>query len=195
MIDIATYDIDPLLPKVLFVGRLVKRKNLPILVEAIKILERERAFSCQLVICGDGDEKPALMELARQMGNFHRILFIGFRPDVFRFMKSCDVFVLPSIMEGMPNALFEAMVARVPVIVSDIPEHRKWIEDGQNGYLFDPKDARELADKIHLSILDRDQSKENLMGKAYDLASKFTIERMAHCYEDLYKRMASELNR
>lgn len=132
--------------KLIYVGRVIPLKNLPCLVSAVKLVSE--SMPVRLEICGEGEEAYAIKELARSMGIESQIALLGFRPDVSALMQAADILVLPSLWEGMPNAVMEAMAIGLPCVVSDIVSTR-WVDDGQQIFeFFDPKSARELADKI-----------------------------------------------
>jgi len=77
-----------------------------------------------------------------------RVTFLGFRSDAVAHLKTFDVFVLPSLMEGIPRCIMEAMACGVPVVVSDIPGNRDLIVPDETGLLFPPGDSRELAQRL-----------------------------------------------
>jgi glycosyltransferase involved in cell wall biosynthesis len=183
------WGIDPTLPKILYTGRLIPSKNVEILIEALTLLEKEHACSSQLIICGTGAESARLERLASDAGLMHRVFFTGYRQDVYQFMKSCDIFVMPSLTEGMPNVLFEAMIAKLPVVASDIAVHRRWIEPGVNGLLFDPHDPKKLGQVLFEMLQHRDGLTPWLVRNAHHMASGLSIEKMTRRYEDLYQRM------
>ncbi len=106
---------------VMFVGRLVKVKGVDLLLKAFARLNRPDAV---LVIVGDGPERKDLERLAAHLGIPDRIVFTGWREDAAKLVAIADVFVLPSLSEGLPQSLLEALAHGVPCIVSDIPQLR-----------------------------------------------------------------------
>jgi glycosyltransferase involved in cell wall biosynthesis len=104
-------------------------------------------------------------------------------------MKSLDVFVLPSLLEGIPRCVMEAMVARIPVIASDIPGNRAIVEHGRTGLLFDPANPRELADRV-ASLRVNDDLRKALVSAAHaHVTDHFSNRRMAAEYQELYSRL------
>jgi len=97
---------------------------------------------------GDGVLRNALEEEARSLGISSNVRFLGFRQDVLEWMSACDIFVLPSRSEGMPLVILEAMSIGKPVIATHVEGVAEVIEDGVNGYLVPPENAREIAEKI-----------------------------------------------
>lgn len=106
---------------ILFVGRLVKVKGVDVLLRAFAQLGRSDAV---LVVVGDGPERQNLEKLALSLGISDRVIFTGWRDDASKLVSIADVFVLPSLSEGLPQALLEALAHGVPCIVSDIPQLR-----------------------------------------------------------------------
>jgi glycosyltransferase involved in cell wall biosynthesis len=115
---------------------------------------------------------------------------LGFRDDIYRILKSCDVMVLPSFLEGMPNVIFEGMIAKIPVVASDIPVHRRWIQHRHNGLLFDPRDAGSLAESIHEILTMAPETRVKLIWEAFKIGSEFNVAHMITSYEKLYSRLA-----
>jgi len=126
-------------------GRLVPEKRVEDLIRAAaRVNRRMDAF---FVVGGDGPHRPFLEELAEKL-NVENIRFMGEIRDAARFHQLCDIFVLTSVREGLSVALQEAMATGcVPVAVNGYgcPE---LVKDGENGYLFEPLDIEELAEKV-----------------------------------------------
>ena len=180
----------PDMPKVLFVGRLIPGKNARQAIRAIKDLKTNLSTDTQLVICGDGVERENLQKLALDLDIAERVHFLGFRQDVYRVMKSCDVIVMPSELEGMPNVLLEAMIAKVPVIASDIPGHRRWIRHRKTGFLIDSRQPDSIAKAIVECIGMPEIACEIMVEEAYNTSSKLSLDRMIRNYEDFYRRLS-----
>lgn len=108
----------------LSVGELSRRKNHRIVLSALAQLEREDVC---YVICGKGECRRQLVRQAERLGISSRIRLAGFQEDLTEFYQSADLFVLPSLQEGMPAALMEAMAAGLPCIVSDIRGSRELV--------------------------------------------------------------------
>jgi glycosyltransferase involved in cell wall biosynthesis len=127
----------------LFVGRLVPVKNLPCLVRALALLEpAQRPW---IALAGSGPAVESLQQLAMECGVAADVKFLGERADATRLMLVADFLVLPSHMEGLSNALLEAMAARCPVIASRVGGSAELIDDDRTGLLFPSDDAAALA--------------------------------------------------
>lgn len=121
---------------VIFTGRLIREKNVDVLLRAL-VPVREEIPDLRALIVGDGPERPALEALARDLGL--PVTFAGFLPDydsVIAAMKASRVFVLPSTREGFGIAALEAMACGVPVVTADHPGNavRDLVVPGVNGY-------------------------------------------------------------
>ena len=152
------------------VGRLIKDKNFEILIKALKYLNK----NIFLVIIGVGPEKKALLNLLEKLNLKNNVFFLGKRKDVLNVINSSNLFVLPSLREGMSNALLEAMFLKKICIVSNIPQNKELIKDNLNGIIFNPKDEIELSKKImkvynNKFSNDLGQASFNLIKKDYNI--------------------------
>ena len=100
----------------LSVGDLIPRKNQAAIVQALHLLPG----NVRLIVCGEGPERGSLLELAKGLGVADRVSLLGFRDDMADVMAACDCLVFPSIHEGLPVSVMEAMAAGLPVVASDI---------------------------------------------------------------------------
>ena len=135
--------------KMLFVGRLYKQKGLEYLIQAITGLPEEERERILIELVGEGPEKAALKRMvARQ--NLNNVVFLGYltKEEIISKFSEVDLFVLPSLYEGMPNSLLEAMAGGLPALVTDIMGNRELIRNGENGLLVPPKDPGALRDAI-----------------------------------------------
>ena len=169
------------LPVVLFVGRLGPEKNLSVLLESVKSLK----IKVLLLIVGDGILRPELERVSRESRSDQRVVFWGTADRVERFFQIADAFALPSLTEGFPNALLEAMSCGVPSIGSDIPGIRVMIKDGVNGYLF-RQDARELGDKLNRIFADQGLRNRFSRAARKTIVERFSIHTIAREYRRLY---------
>lgn len=107
------------------------------------------------VLAGDGPERARLERYAQKLGVAGRVRFLGHRLDVRQLLESCDVFVLPSLYEGLPLAVLEAMAAGKPVVATAIGGTNEIVEHGVTGLLVPPGEPEELAGAIHKLLSDR----------------------------------------
>jgi len=128
----------------LAVGRLEGVKDYPCLLRAMtRTPERAR-----LLVLGAGPQEGRLRELAEWLGLKQRVRFAGFEPNVARWMRAADGFVLSSRYEGLPMVLLEAGACGVPVVATDVPGTREVVVDGETGWLTPAGDTQELAETM-----------------------------------------------
>ncbi len=174
--------------RLLYCGRLSTEKSLETLFEgAARLAATGRAVRVDLVGAGDPvrDAEPDLRRLADTLDV--EIRFHGVQADVAPFYLAADIFVLPSVSEGMSNALLEAMSYGLLVLASDIPENRSVIEHGKDGMLFRQGDAEDLALKLEALMANVDGSAERLAGAARDTAERrFSVGAIVDRLEAIY---------
>jgi len=130
-----------------YVGRLSKEKGLEYLIEAVS-LARTANCPAKLMIVGDGPLKPQLQTIVRQRRLEPHVIFTGFQNNVEQFLPAMDVFVLPSLTEGTPIALLEAMAYGIPSIASAVGQIPTIITSGESGMLITPGSTQEIHKHI-----------------------------------------------
>lgn len=118
-------------------GQISVRKNHEVVIRALAEINDPKA---KYLIAGFGEEEERLKALTRELGVEDRVIFAGYRSDVKELLHCVDAFVFPSLQEGLPVALMEAMAAGLPVVASRIRGNTDLIEDGVNGYLVGCRD-------------------------------------------------------
>ncbi|TMK76582.1 MAG: glycosyltransferase family 4 protein [Actinobacteria bacterium] len=140
--------------RVLYVGRLSEEKNLDTLIEATaKLLGR---FDIGLTLVGEGPLHASLDRSARERRVPVEFIPVVEHGELPRYLQDADAFVLPSLTEGHPKVLLEAMSAGVPCVASDVDGSRAVLTDGETGLLFDPLDACALASHLERLLTDLD---------------------------------------
>lgn len=134
----------------LSVGELSKRKNHAVVLRAINEIS---CANLHYVIAGIGTEKESLHKLAKQLGLEDRFHTIGFQKDLLSLYQTADVFCFPSLQEGLPVALMEAMASGLPCVVSRIRGNTDLIQEGKGGLLFAPRDHAALAESLNTLLL------------------------------------------
>ena len=123
-------------------GQLSIRKNHEIIIRALAKTENE---NIKYLIVGFGEEEEHLRKLARELDLDKRVVFAGYRGDVKELLHAVDGFVFPSLQEGLPVSLMEAMAAGLPILCSKIRGNEDLIENGKGGFLFNPYDVDGFA--------------------------------------------------
>lgn len=142
---------------ILSVGELNKNKNHETVIRALSKLKNEKLY---YLICGVGPLNRELLDLSIKLGIENQVKLLGYREDVNEIYKAVDLFVFPSKREGLPVALMEAMASGLPIICSNIRGNNDLVEDKKNGFLINPNDVNEFAEKISIII----SGYENNMG-------------------------------
>lgn len=169
-----------------FVGRLSPEKGLIYLIKAMKLLVKEFP-NILLLIVGEGALLEELKRETKALGMEQNIRFIGPRSDINEILGILDIFVLPSLREGLPLVLLEAAAASLPIVATDVGGNRQVVKHGTNGLLVKHGDATSLYNAIKKMIMDEAMRKE-FGCKSFDLfINNFTIETMIKKYEDIYQ--------
>lgn len=173
---------------VLAVGSLMKRKGHLLLLQAMTMIDaRGGSPRWRIAIAGEGGERDPLEQFISEHGLAERVTLLGNRDDVPDLLAAADVFVMPSLWEGLPLAVLEAMFARKPIIAttaSGIPEA---LTHGEHGLLVPANDVRALADALGRLLASPDE-RATLGERARAQAeARFSIKAMTDAYERLYR--------
>ena len=175
-------------PLVGFVGRLAPEKGLKHLLRAAAGMLNTLPMA-KFILAGEGPERSALEKLARRLGIEKSVIFLGRRSDLECIYASFDVFVLPSLSEGMPLAVLEAMAAKRPVVATRVGAIPKMVKDQQTGLLVDAGDITGLQSAISLLLGRRDLCRT--FGQSGHEVAKtlFSSDSMAKNYLSIYRRV------
>jgi glycosyltransferase involved in cell wall biosynthesis len=173
----------------LFVGRLHPNKGVPYLLHAMHKVVKE-CDSVQLLILGDGPEREQLVTLAQKLSLGNHVSFAGrvSNEEVLDRMASSDIFVLPSIAEGLPVVTLEALASGLPIVETDIVGVSEVVTEGENGFLVKPRDPVELADRIIRLLKDpelRQRMSENNLRKAQTYSWDSVVDRIEQVYQEV----------
>ena len=172
------------------IGRLDAQKGHGVLLEAIaKLKDHRPAIKC--AILGDGPRKESLRAQLRRLALEKTVWLLGERPDATAWLSAFDLFALPSLWEGLPNALLEAMALGVAPVASGVDGVGEVVTDGQNGLLVPPRNAAALAEKI--AALSADGALRERLGQAAKktVAERFSLLAMIAGYETAYAEVLS----
>lgn len=137
------------------------------------------------LIIGDGKLRPELEKMIREKGLERKVFLLGQIPDAYRLLPGFDVFVLPSVKEGFPWVLIEAMSAKLPVIATNVGAVPEIIDDHKNGLIVKPKDSIGLAEKIK-EVLENDHLRNELGIQAHQtVLFKFELDKMVKQIEEI----------
>lgn len=171
--------------KIITVANLVPVKGIEVLIEAVQLLNNS---NIQLEILGDDQTEYALYlkEMVLDLKLQNQIIFLGKRTDVRPFLAEADLYVIPSLNEGMPMALVEAMCMAIPVLGSNISGINFVLKDFP-ALLFDAKNEKELSEKIMSFYLKTQFDKQELGQELRDYCvAHFSMEKFIKAHEELY---------
>jgi glycosyltransferase involved in cell wall biosynthesis len=170
------------------VGRLTPVKGLSYLLQSVSILLRQRA-NVRLLIVGDGVIRKDLETQARDLGISENVVFLGHREDTDELLQALDIFVLPSLSEGIPMALLEAMAASRAVVASRVGGIPEIVEDGVEGFLVEPMDVTQLAENCgrliespEIAMKMGEQARKRVM---QEFSAAAMADRVAALYKEL----------
>ncbi len=175
-----------------FIGRLEEQKGLTYFFRAAAKLSDEALPDFSVVIVGEGTLKEALTSeaMSLKLSNVH---FTGFQRETPRFFKLFDVFVFPSLFEGLPVVLIEAMAAGCAVVSTTIGSVTELIDNGKSGLLVPPRDPDAIATALK-KVLTNEALRRELGEQArFRANSKFSVETMIKRTEAIYKSLAPEV--
>lgn len=175
-------------PVGLFAGRLETLKNVDVMLAAAAEVMRDT--NLEVVICGDGPDRARLEMIAQDLGHAEQVRFIGYAPDVWRYMKAAAFFVSLSDFEGCPNSVLEAFASGAPAILSDIPAHRG-IADETSAVFVPVRDVPATAAAMRHTLADRTMAATRA-SVARSRVEKFSIGAMTDAFERLYEDVASK---
>jgi len=138
------------------------------------------------ILIGDGKERAKLERQVREAGLEKSFLFLGFRDDVPELLASCDLAVLPSESEGLPNSVLEAMAAGVPVVATCVGGIPEIIDNGQNGLLVPPENPPALAEAILRVLRDRNLAMRLARAGQERVRTHFSFDRVVAELRQLY---------
>lgn len=175
-------------------GRMTPIKNYDLLLEALCRL-RTKGIDARGVLIGDGPELPRLRQQARNSPALvDRVIFLGATNAVADLLNAMDVFVQPSLGEGMSNTLLEAMAAGLPVIATDAGGNPEVMEDGRQGWLFPPRDVQALTYRLERLAENETLRKQFGAAARQRAVNDFGLQRMLENYTNLYTALASQRN-
>lgn len=171
------------IPVIIYIGSFIKRKNLLFLIDALSQIDRD--YYCLLF--GDGPERKNIEKRIIDRGLRNKIILINFRKNIENYLTFADIFVMPSLDEGLSLSIIEAMQAGLPCAVSDIPGNRELIDEDKEGLIFSPYNRHSCAGVLFRLLKDKVLS-GNYGKNARKKANVYYNEKyMLESYNKLYK--------
>ena len=173
------------------VGRLHKQKGHCYLIQAVSKVRKEFP-KVKLLVIGEGEEENNLKKLVKSLDLTNEVIFAGLSSDIEGILPMAELFILPSLWEGFPNALLEAMAAGKPVVATKVGGIPEIVVHGETGVLIPPRDTDALAIAIIDLLQNRLKAKD--MGEAARIRAgkRFSIYKMIEKTENLYQELLKE---
>ncbi len=170
---------------ILFAGRLTEQKNPSLLIKALSLLDKPILENIALNICGVGEQEQKLKNLTVSNRLESNVRFHGYKKDLKSFFLKSHLLVLPSIYEGMPNVVVEAMSMQVPTLISDIEVHKTLFCSGECVF-FANNDCLSLAKSIE-KFYRQQVNISKMQEKADEFVAKCSIKHVADQYLEAYE--------
>ncbi len=170
------------------VGRFAPEKGHRYLIEALSLLNR-KDVQWRCTFLGEGKLESELRALTAEHNLSDKVMFPGFCEDVFSELLKADVFVLPSLHEGSPNALIEAMGIGMPCIASDVGGIRDLLENEKNGIRIPSQDSAALANALHRMLTEPNFAKELGKNARVTIQQKFNSAESIRKLEEIYRSL------
>lgn len=146
----------------------------------------------RLVHIGDGPLREPAIKMLQEAGAAELAWLPGARDDVREILRGCDVFVLPSLGEGISNTILEAMASRLPVVATRVGGNPELVSDGETGTLVPPTDPKAMASALHAYVRDPDLARRHGQAGWERVKKDFSIERMVQDYMDVYDSLLGD---
>lgn len=168
---------------IITVGDINKNKNQEVIIEALHLLNNDHFH---FFICGEGPRRKYLEDLAQKYSLCKQVHFLGYRTDVIQLLSASDVFVLPSLREGLPRSIMEAMAVGLPCVVSDIRGNIDLIDKDRGGVRCSPKCSWEFADAL-LCLYNSSEMRSRYGKYNLEKIKSYNINEVKKQVENIYK--------
>jgi len=168
-------------------GRLSPEKGQRYLIDALRLLNGRRPPVAALIL-GAGREEPELRRRIAEGGLAGRCVLAGFRRPIPGYLAGADLLVNPSLSEGLPNVVLEALAVKTPVVATDVGGVAELIVPGETGWLVPPADPAALAQAIAAALDDREQARAQSENGRRLVASAFSFSRQAERFAEICTR-------
>jgi len=173
-----------------YIGRLSEEKGVRVLLEAVSSIVLA-GVPVQVAIIGEGSQRACLESMSRTHGMENVVKFLGFQRNIQSWLPSFDAFILPSLTEGTPMAMLEAMLYGLPVVATAVGGIPDIIKSGRNGILVRPGNARDISEAV--CLLFKDQKLRDQIGTEarVTVQTKYNVKNWIKKMEDEYRKVVA----
>jgi len=173
-------------------GRMVPEKGLKYLLKALYILQKSGYKDVRLIMAGDGPERFKIINLIRKYQLTNNVRMLGHVPRkiLAKYLSLATIFVFPSLREGMPIALFEALASGLPSVCTDVPGIKDYITHGYNALLVPPKNPEIMADAIAMLLEDRILRRKLSENARKYVITNFSYQKIIPVLEKFYEEVS-----
>lgn len=173
------------------IGRLSEQKGIiPFIKEFAN--SREKFTDCRVLLVGNGEQEKEVKALIKQLGLEELFILTGYQDDVYKFYPIIDIFFLPSLYEGLPMVLLEAMAFRKPIVAMDVGSISEIIDNGNNGYLVEKENYLSFINSLK-ELKNDEEMKRSFGEKSFiTIHEKFDINMYVEKLENLYDELVSK---
>lgn len=173
-----------------FLGRLLETKGADLMIDSFYEVQRINPEAV-LIIVGDGPEREKLQNKVKKYAIEEKVIFTGYRSNVYDYINTYDCFILPSVLEGLPIAVLEAMAMKKPVISTPVAGVKNLITNGFNGIFLNDR-TREALIKAMIDIYENAEKRTTLGQNAYDyIYENYNINSYIEELEEVYGEIRS----
>lgn len=174
--------------QLLYISRLTWQKGIETLIKACGILKEKGVHNYKLTVVGEGHLKGAMFSLIEKFNISDKVDFLGWKnleelPEIYR---NADIFILPSVMEGMPSVVLQAMACGLPIIASRVKGFEEILEENVNGLTAEYNNPTEFASAIE-KLIKSPELRKTMSKNSYEKSKHFSWESIAKQYLEVYK--------
>ncbi|MHC4405661.1 MAG: glycosyltransferase [Planctomycetota bacterium] len=190
--DLTAYGVPAGQRAITYVGRLDPQKGVPWLMETARQWLPQLP-DCDLLVVGGGRDRPKLERFCRRNGLSDRVHFAGWRPNVPEILAASSLLVLPSVWEGMPNVVLQAMASRLPVLATDVEGVRELLGADDDAQIAPYGDSTAFSERLTTLMADARLASRLGQENRERVEGTFTIERMVAAYQDLWESLVGDI--
>lgn len=168
-------------------------KNHDLLIDALELLKKDGINNFTCMLAGQGELECQIKQKVKEKGLDKNIIFLGYRKDIYKFIKLSDIVVLTSYKEGIPRIIMESMYFEKPIVATDVLGTRELVINNHTGFMSDVEDTNKLYNNIKTLIKDKEKRQYFGMNGKKRINYNFTEQLVVSRIDGLYKKVLQEL--